>query len=460
MIKDIKFEFYILNKLITDDRYARMVLPFLKKNYFLVDFNVHLIFSIIKSYSERYSNTPSFETILLCLEDDTFLKENKILIIDEKQITDIKTLLEEIYNLEVKLDEEYLIQKSEKFCYDKAVYNALIECIDIAENGKKETKDNIVDVMLQALSVTFDTSVGHDYNEDAEQRFNLYKNKEKKYPTDIDELNLITDGGFEEKTLNIFMAKTGVGKSITLCHLASHYLRQGFNVLYITLEMSENKIAERIDENIFNVTKNELHAFNVDDYKSRFNIIKQKLKSKLFIKEYPTSLGNVNHFESLLKELKIKKNFKPEIIIVDYLNICASRRPAVGLYSNGKQVAEELRGFAVEHKVPLFTATQTKRGNSSDYELEDTGESYAIPQTADFYVAFIDNEEFRENNQIMVKQLKNRYNDDYLHRKFLVGIDRSKSRLFNIDNENDKDINSFTMPKNNKNYKQLLQEEG
>jgi archaellum biogenesis ATPase FlaH len=345
-------------------------------------------------------------------------------------------------------DMEWLVEKTEKFCQDRAVFNAVMESISIID-GKHQTlsKNAIPDVLTKALSVSFDTNIGHDYLENSDARFDFYHLEEERIPFDLDYFNRVTKGGLPNKTLNIALAGTGVGKSLFMCHSAAGALSSGKNVLYLTMEMSEERIAERIDANLLNVPMDQLEHLSKPMFDDRVSRVKGKTEGKLIIKEYPTGSAHANHFRALFNELKLKKQFVPDIIYIDYLNICASARMkgmggAINSYSYIKSIAEELRGLAVEFDVPIVSATQTTRSgfNNDDVGLEDTSESFGLPATADFMFALISNDELKANNQILVKQLKNRYNDLNTYQKFVVGIDRSKMRLYDVD-QNDSPLN-------------------
>ncbi len=334
---------------------------------------------------------------------------------------------------------EWLIELTEKFCQEKALHNAILESIHILDEKSDKTKGAIPKILSDALSVSFDPNIGHDYIEDASKRFDFYHQVEKRIPFDLDFFNRITKGGLPTKTLNIALAGTGVGKSLFMCHVAAGALSQNYNVLYITLEMAEEKIAERIDANLLNVKLDDLANLPKDTYERKISRIKENIKGKLIIKEYPTASAGSIHFRTLLNELAIKKNFKPDIVFIDYLNICASARlkhgANVNSYSYIKAIAEELRGLAVEFKVPIVSATQTTRSGytNTDPGLEDTSESFGLPATADFMFALITSEELEKLNHIMVKQLKNRYNDPTLNKRFVVGVDRSKMKLYDVE---------------------------
>jgi len=342
---------------------------------------------------------------------------------------------------------EWLVDTTEKFCKDKAIYNAIVEGISIIDGkDKNRGADAIPSILTDALAVSFDNAVGHDYFDDADKRFDFYHRVEERVPFDLEFFNTITKGGLPNKTLNIALAGTGVGKSLFMCHMAASCISQGKNVLYITLEMAEERIAERIDANLMNVSMEDLHDLPKNMFEDKITKLMKKTEGKLIIKEYPTASAHSAHFRGLIKELAIKKSFKPDIIFIDYLNICASSRlkgaANVNSYTYIKSIAEELRGLAVESDVPIMSATQTTRSGftSSDLGLEDTSESFGLPATADFMFALISNEEMEALNQIAVKQLKNRYNDPTVNKRFILGIDRSKMRLYDVENKEQQDL--------------------
>jgi archaellum biogenesis ATPase FlaH len=360
---------------------------------------------------------------------------------NEEEFKDSLNLLKEIdTNAEDYTDINWLLDTTEKFCQDKAIYNAVVDSISILDNPKStEDKGAIPDILSDALSVSFDPHVGHDYIDDSDDRYDYYHRIEERIPFDLDYFNRITKGGLPQKTLNICLAGTGVGKSLFMCHVASSCLAENKNVLYITLEMAEEKIAERIDANLLDIAIDDLHNLPKDLYDSKIANLEKTTKGKLIIKEYPTAAAGVNHFRALLNELNLKRSFVPDIIFVDYLNICTSSRIRSGANVNSytliKSIAEELRGLAVENKIPIMSATQTTRSgySNTDVGLEDTSESFGLPATADLMFAIISTEQMEEVGQIMVKQLKNRYNDPTVNRKFVIGIDRAKMRLFDVD---------------------------
>ena len=419
----------ILNNLITNNEYARKVLPFLKSDYFQ-DKNEQIIFEEIQKFSIKYSKLPTSTSLQVELDNRKDL--------NEQQFKDITSIVDSFQSEEV--DGQWLLDTTEKFCKDKAVYNAVVDGISIIEGRDKKRKpDALPSLLTNALAVSFDNRVGHDYLTDAEDRYDYYHKKEDRIPFDLDFFNKITKGGLPQKTLNIALAGTGVGKSLFMCHMAANCLNQGRNVLYITLEMAEERIAERIDANLMNVSMEDLQDLPKNMYQDKIERIASKTQGKLIIKEYPTASAHCNHFRALIQELAIKKSFKADIIFVDYLNICASSRfrggSNVNSYTMIKAIAEELRGLAVENNLPIVSATQTTRSGyvSTDIGLEDTSESFGLPATADFMFALISTEEMDELNQITVKQLKNRYNDPTVNRRFVLGIDRSKMKLYDVE---------------------------
>ena len=418
-----------LRNLIHNEEYSRKVLPFIKEDYFS-DRLEKLLFKEIYKFITKFNALPTKEALSIEINDSKDINEDEY-----KKITDIiATLNPEKINL------EWLVETTEKFCKDRAIHNAILGGIQIIDGkDKKHTPEYLPEMLSDALSVSFDQKVGHDYLLETKERFEFYKKKEERLELDLEFFNKITRGGIPSKTLNICLAGTGVGKTMFMTHLASSVLLQGKNVLYITLEMAEERIAERIDANLLNVGMSDLEELPYQMYETKINKLQSKTTGQLIIKEYPTATAHTGHFKNLISELALKKSFKPDIVFVDYLNICASSRfksgANVNSYTYIKAIAEELRGLAVEHDIPIFSATQTTRGGyvSSDVGLEDTSESFGLPATADFMFALISSEELEEKNQIMVKQLKNRYNDPTLNRKFIVGVDRSKMRLYDVE---------------------------
>lgn len=431
-----KIELLILRNLIYNEDYIRKVLPFLRKDYFQ-DYNLKIIFDEIYSFINEYNKPATKEALLIEVDKRTDLNETFY--------KEIVSIIDSFDNSPAEL--QWLIDTTEKWCRDRAIYLALMESIQIAD-GKNEDKnrDSIPSILSDALSVSFDNHVGHDYLQDYDQRYEYYNRKENKLEFDLDYFNKITNGGLSPKTLNIALAGTNVGKSLFMCHVAGSYLLQGRNVLYITLEMAEEKIAERIDANQMNVNIKDIKDLTKSTFESKINNISKKTQGSLIIKEYPTASAHAGHFKALLNELALKKSFKPDVIFIDYLNICASSRYkgniSVNSYSYVKSIAEELRGLAVEFNVPIMSATQTTRSGfaSSDPELTDTSESFGLPATADFLFALISTDELEQLNQILVKQLKNRYSDKSTYKKFVIGIDRSKMRLYDVDQSAQKDI--------------------
>ena len=426
----------VLSNLITNENFTRTVIPFLKGNYFDVR-EEKVVFEEITKFVDKYNKIPTKTTLEIELEGREDLTD-----IEHKKVVE---LIQSLNSTDV--DFEWLVDTTEKFCKDKAIYNAIVDGIKIID-GKdgQRTPEAIPEILTEALGVCFDNSVGHDYLGDSENRFDYYHRVEKKIPFDLEFFNKITKGGLPPKTLNIALAGTGVGKSLFMCHVAANCLSQGKNVLYITLEMAEERIAERIDANLMNISMEDLHDLPKTMFQDKIAKITKKTSGKLIVKEYPTASAHSGHFRGLIKELAIKKSFKPDIVFIDYLNICASSRfkgaQNVNSYMYIKAIAEELRGLAVETNVPFMSATQTTRTGfvSSDVGLEDTSESFGLPATADFMFALISNEELDGLNQILVKQLKNRYNDPTINKRFVVGIDRSKMRLYDVENNAQKEL--------------------
>lgn len=419
----------ILRNLLTDEGYMRKVLPFIKPDYFQGIYKT--LFKEAGKYVGKYNNLPTSETLVVELNESNMSQEQYQMAID---------IIPQLF-AEEKIDKDWLLDSTEKWCQDRAIYNAIMESINIID-GKHDTltKNALPDLLQKALGVAFDTNVGHDYVENAEQRFDFYHKEEDRIPFDLTFFNNITKGGVPNKTLNIALAGTGVGKSLFMCHVAASALTQGKNVLYITLEMAEERIAERIDANLLNVPIDQLGNLSKDMFTKKVSDLSRKTAGKLIIKEYPTGSAHAGHFRALLNELKLKRQFEPDVIFIDYLNICASSRMkgmggAINSYNYVKAIAEELRGLAVEYDVPVFSATQTTRSgySNSDVGLEDTSESFGLPATADLMFALISTEELEGLGQIMVKQLKNRYNDPTFNKRFVVGVDRAKMRLYDVD---------------------------
>jgi replicative DNA helicase len=432
----VNIEATIISNLLHNEEYARKVIVFLKDEYFM-DATEKTVFGEIQKFYTKYNDVPSKEALQISIEErgdisSTIYEESQALI----------TTLGQTDN-----NADWLLDETEKFCKDKAVYNAIMESIEIIDGKHKQKSDGAIPELLSdALAVTFDTHIGHDFLEDSDERFEFYHTREEKIPFDIEYLNKITQGGVTRKSLNILMAGTGVGKTIGMCHMAAANLTLGKNVLYVTMEMAEERIAERIDANLLDIEVNRLKDLTKVMYDKKMEQLKQKVKGKIIIKEFPTSQAHTGHFRHLLNELSLKKNFKPDIIYVDYLNICASQRligsNSVNSYTYVKAIAEELRGLAVEFNLPIWSATQTTRSGfgSSDVGLEDTSESFGLPATSDLFLAIIQTEELEDLNQIMVKQLKNRHGDIAINRRFVIGIDKSKMKWYDAEQSAQEDI--------------------
>ena len=435
-----RIERLILSHLIHNENFSRKVVPYVKSEYF-EDPPEKLVFKLIQEYILKHNDLPTKQSLLIDLDqldgihETEYTKSNEIINTLDKP-SDFKDIT------------PWLLEQSETFCQDKAIYNAVVNAIAILEGNEKThlSKGAIPTVLSDALAVSFDPHVGHDFIEDAEDRFDFYHRVEEKLEFDLELFNKITKGGLPKKTLNICLAGTGVGKSLFMCHQAASCLSINKNVLYITMEMAEERIAERIDANLLDIPMSQLEEIPRDMYKKKIDKLKGKTNGKIIIKEYPTASAGAMHFKNLLGELNLKRNFVPDIIFIDYLNICTSSRIRAGANVNSytyiKSIAEELRGLAVEHNVPIMSATQTTRTGftSTDIGLEDTSESFGLPATADFMFALISSEEMEELNQMLVKQLKNRYNDPTSYRKFIIGVDRSKMRLYDVDQKAQEDI--------------------
>ena len=426
---NLKIETVILQSLVNDDDYMRKVIPFLKRDYF-TDNAEQKIFDHVKKFIDEYNSTPNKDALVVAIQNDKNLSEDQY----KETVEYVLAFDKSDHN------KEWLLNETEKFCKDKAIYNAILSSISIIDGRNKSlSTDGIPQLLQDALGVCFDNNVGHDYIDNADDRYDFYHRVESRLPFDLDYFNKITNGGLPNKTLNVVLAGTGVGKSLFMCHVAASTLSQGKNVLYITMEMAEERIAERIDANLMNVTLDQLKDLPKAMFDNRIKKIQEKTHGKLIIKEYPTAGAHVGHFKSLLNELKLKRQFKPDMIIIDYLNICASSRFKAGANINSytlvKSIAEELRGLAVEEAVPILSATQTTRGGygNTDVELTDTSESFGLPATVDLMFALIATEELDQMNQIMVKQLKNRYNDPTINKRFVVGIDRAKMKLYDLE---------------------------
>ena len=427
----------ILRNLLHDEQYMRKVIPFIKPDYFQGVYKT--LFKEVGKYIGKYNKLPTQETLVIELET-----------LNEEQYNMSMDIVPHLFTNE-PIDENWLNDATEKWCQDRAIYNAVMESISIID-GKHEslTKNALPELLSKALGISFDTNVGHDYVENAEDRFEFYHTEEDRIPFDLDKFNKITKGGVPNKTLNIALAGTGVGKSLFMCHVAANALTQGKNVLYITMEMAEERIAERIDANLLNVPIDQLNNMSKDMFTRKVNNLAKKTNGKLIIKEYPTGSAHSGHFRALLNELKLKRQFEPDMIFVDYLNICASSRMkgmggSINSYTYIKAIAEELLGLAVEFNVPIFSATQPTRSgfSNSDVGLEDTSESFGLPATADLMFALISTEELEKLGQFMVKQLKNRYNDPTVHKRFVIGVDRSKMRLHDV-SENEQTLQDDT----------------
>lgn len=421
----------ILRSFFTNEEYMRRTVPFMDPAYF--EGTYKSLFKEFAKYVAAYNGIPSLESFRISLGETEGIPED--------QLSHASDILPDLFVKDNNTDLDWLMDKTEKWCQDRALFNAVMESISIID-GKHQTlsKNALPDILTKALSVTFDNSIGHDYLEDAEQRYDFYHEVEERVPFDLDYLNRITKGGIPNKSLNIILAGTGVGKSLFMCHCAAAALAEGKNVLYITMEMAEERIAERIDANLLNVPIDQLENMSQTMFTSRVRKIADSTNGKLIIKEYPTGQAHSSHFRALLTELRLKKKFVPEIIFIDYLNICASSRMksmggAINSYTYIKAIAEELRGLAVEFNVPIVSATQTTRSGfgNSDPGLEDTSESFGLPATADLMFALISNDELTNLGQIMVKQLKNRYNDPNKDKRFVIGVDRSKMKLYDLD---------------------------
>jgi replicative DNA helicase len=431
--------------LIYNEEYVRKVLPFIRPDYFS-DNAEKIVFKEIFEFINQYKNPPTHEALVINFTEKKTLTE--------PQVQEAIELLNKVHSdRDEPTETQWLIEQTEKFCQDKAIYNAIMESVSILDSkSDKRTKGEIPQLLSDALGVSFDNNIGHDYTQDYDSRYDSYHKVESRIRFDLDLFNKITKGGLPIKTLNIALAGTGVGKSLFMCHVAAGNLSQGQNVLYITMEMAEEKIAERIDANLLNIDLDELRTISKEDYTRKFSALKAKTQGKLIIKEYPTAGASVLHFRALLNDLALKKNFRPDIIFIDYLNICCSARIKPGAnvnsYSYIKAIAEELRGLAVEFCVPIVSATQTTRSgfSNSDPGLEDTSESFGLPATADFMFALVSNEELEALNQILVKQLKNRYGDPNLYKRFVLGIDRAKMRLYDVEESAQQDIADAGIP--------------
>ena len=419
----------ILRNLINNESFTRKVIPFLKKEYF--EGTHRVVFNQIIQFVEKYNKLPTGEALSIEVESQS---------VNDAEYSAAVSIIKEIAKTE-DVNFEWLVENTEKWCQDRAIHLAIMKSINILDGKDQQlTKNALPELLTEALSVAFDTNIGHDYIDDFNQRFEFYHRQEERIPFDLDYFNTITKGGLPNKTLNIALAGTGVGKSLFMCHVAGSVLSQGKNALYITMEMAEERIAERIDANLMNTPIDQLPNLSKDMFGNKVAQIANKTHGKLIVKEYPTGAAHVGHFRALMKELQLKKNFKPDIVFIDYLNICSSSRMkgmggAINSYSYIKAIAEEIRGLAVEFDVPIVSATQTTRSgySNSDVGLEDTSESFGLPATADLMFALISNEELEGLGQIMVKQLKNRYNDPSSNKRFVIGVDRSKMKLYDVE---------------------------
>lgn len=435
----MSLESVIFNNLINNEDYGRKVIPFLKTEYFHNKID-QVVFQLIENYVTTYNAFPTKEVLMIDLSNYSGISDD--------QFTECKVAIDQIPNQSDGLSKvEWLIDQTETFCQEKSIHNAIMKSIEILGDNKGGlSKGAIPDLLSSALAVSFDTSIGHDFLTDTDSRFEFYHRKEERIPFDIEYLNKITKGGLPRKTLNVILAGTGVGKSLAMCHMASANLVGGKNVLYITMEMAEEKIAERIDANLLNVSLDQLYDISKELYDKKINRLREKTVGKLIIKEYPTACAGSANFRHLLNELKIKRNFIPDIIYIDYLNICSSSRMkqggGVNSYTYIKAIAEELRGLAVEFNVPIVTATQTTRGgfDNSDVGLTDTSESFGLPATADLMIALISTDELKQLNQMMVKQLKNRYADPEMYKRFIIGVDKSRMKLYDAEDAAQDDL--------------------
>ena len=427
---ETRIEQTILKNLIQNEEFTRKCIPFLKPEYF-TDAAERTIYEFTYDYFQKYTKPPTVEALLINLDNSTNVNENVV--------KDSKSIVEGFSGEESPQD--WLVDETEQWCKDRAIYIAVMDSIEVIDKKSQRSTGEIPELLKDALSVSFDTQIGHDVLEDSDARFDFYHTEEEKIPFDLEYFNKITKGGLPNKTLNICLAGTGVGKSLFMCHMASAALTMGKNALYITMEMAEERIAERIDANTLNVPIKELPDMSKKMFDKKIEKLKNKTKGKLIVKEYPTASAHVGHFRHLLQELDIKKDFKPDIIFIDYLNICASHRIRPGSGANSytlvKSIAEELRGLAVEYDVPIVSATQTTRSGygSTDIGLEDTSESFGLPATADLMFALITSDELEDLDQMVVKQLKNRYNDPTIFKRFVIGVDRSRMKFYDVEQE-------------------------
>ena len=450
-------ETLILRHLLNDEIYARRTLPYLKSDYF-ADRVEKTVYLQIDAFVQKYNTLPTKEALTIELDSVGNLSD--------KEFSDCGDYIAGL-SVEQKEDQDWLITTTEKFCQEKAVYNAIMESISIIDADSKEDRDkgSIPELLSDALAVSFDPNIGHDFLDDADSRYDFYHRKEERVPFDLEYMNKITQGGLPRKSLNVLMAGTGAGKSLAMCHMASANMMDGKNVLYITMEMAEEKISERIDANLLNTNLDDLKHLTKEKYDKKIARVRGKTTGKLIVKEYPTASAGTGHFRHLLNELKLKKSFVPDIIYIDYLNICMSSRLRTGGNHNSytliKAIAEEIRGLAVEQNLPIVTATQTTRSGygSSDIDLTDTSESFGLPATADFMAALIVTEELDEINQIMIKQLKNRYGDPGTYKRFMVGIDRAKMRLYDVEQTAQEDVTDTGPVFDNTSYGKRMKED-
>ena len=440
-MEQVRLEQTILKNLVQNEPFTRKVIPFLKEEYFS-ESDEKTVFNEIISYFDKYTKPPTVEALLINLDNNTSLNDGLL--------SQSKTIVDSIGKLTEATPTDWLVNETESWCKDRAIYIAVMDSIEVIDKKSQRSTGEIPDLLKDALSVSFDTNIGHDFIENSDDRWEFYHTEEEKLPFDLEYFNKVTKGGLPNKTLNICLAGTGVGKSLFMCHMASANLMMNKNVLYITMEMSEERIAERIDANTLNIPMQDLPDLSKKMFDKKIDKIKEKTKGKLIIKEYPTASAHVGHFRHLLQELSIKKDFKPDMIYIDYLNIGSSARVKPGAGANSytlvKSIAEELRGLAVEFNVPIMSATQTTRSGygSTDVELTDTSESFGLPATADFMFALISSEELEELDQMVVKQLKNRYNDPTVFKRFVIGVDRSRMKLYDCEQEAQEELHDST----------------
>ena len=453
-MSDKRLEFVILKNLVKEDVFARKTLPFIQDEYF-AERDERYVYEQIREYFTKYNTIPTVEALGIELDSASM---------NDADYKLTKVILDKLYKDKDDTPLDWLIEQTEKWCKDRAIYNAVMDSIEILDEKGKRSQGEIPDLLKEALSVSFDTNIGHDFLIDSDRRYDFYHTEEEKLPFDLDYFNKITKGGLPNKTLNIALAGTGVGKTLFMGHVAANCLMMGKNVLYITMEMSEERIAERIDANLLNIPIRELTDLPKDMYDKKIERLREKTKGKLIIKEYPTAGAHVGHFRHLLQELNLKKDYKPDLIVIDYLNICTSFRVRPGSNVNSytlvKSIAEELRGLAVEYDVPVLSATQTTRSgySNTDIDLTDTSESFGLPATADFMFALISSEELEALDQMLVKQLKNRYNDPTMNKRFVMGVDRSRMKLYDCEqNAQEELIDNGPVFDNTKAGKNLVQ---